>query len=325
MNLFAPPPPPPCTTTARHHSTNELENASLDRGTEIGSMILSYTASMESLHHSHRPSLASITGLQPRRKKPFINPFDPTKVHSELAAHHRRWIHAFPRNAEGQLFQQHHTREAPTSPTRSQKSVESLDSHGTTPRSSQAEQHPFEGTGSGARLSQGEPHPVPTTSDGTPGGLKLSLTTTPSPHLSEGNASATLSVGEGHHRSPSPLTLADASRISGNSSEVSLKKEDSSIPVFRRQRQTSKPVLSSLLQASRGVASSGRRDSKGVENFASVQRTGTDWQSLTEPACLPITCDHFPTNSELSHDFVEHLFTFFVNTLDTTASTSQQT
>ena len=45
---------------------------------------------------------------------------------------------------------------------------------------------------------------------------------------------------------------------------------------------------------------------KLAEDFASVRRTGVDWKSLTEPACLPITTDYFPAKSKLVNDYYEH-------------------
>ena len=42
------------------------------------------------------------------KRTKFINPFDPTKVHGELTAFHRRWIHTFPRDKSGLAFQTHH-------------------------------------------------------------------------------------------------------------------------------------------------------------------------------------------------------------------------
>ena len=45
---------------------------------------------------------------------------------------------------------------------------------------------------------------------------------------------------------------------------------------------------------------------KLAEDFASVRRTGVDWKSLTEPACLPITTDYFPTKQKLLNDYYEH-------------------
>ena len=43
-----------------------------------------------------------------RRKKSFINPFDPTKVHNEKNSHLCRWMHTFPRDSSGRAFQTHH-------------------------------------------------------------------------------------------------------------------------------------------------------------------------------------------------------------------------
>ena len=275
---------------------------------DVESMILSYTTSMESFkQQSHRPSITSnLGGLPPpRKKKPLINPFDPKKVHSELTAHHRRWIHAFPRNAEGQMFQQHHMggggaeRDTPPSPARSQRSVESSESHST--RSSQ--------------LDTPTLLPAPTESFVGVGTLKVS----PAHRPLDSNLGNTLSQWEGHYKSPSPMTMSEVGNMSVSSSEVSLKREESNA-LFRRHRQASKPVLSSV-----AASWSAQRDSRdGGENFASVKRTGTDWQSLTEPASLPITCDYFPSNSDLSHDFVEHPFTVVVSTLDSSSSTNQK-
>ena len=45
---------------------------------------------------------------------------------------------------------------------------------------------------------------------------------------------------------------------------------------------------------------------KLAEDFASIRRTGVDWKSLTEPACLPITTDYFPTKQKLLNDYYEH-------------------
>ncbi len=44
---------------------------------------------------------------------------------------------------------------------------------------------------------------------------------------------------------------------------------------------------------------------KEVEDFTSVRRTGVDWKSLTEPACLPITVDFFPSKTKLEQEYYE--------------------
>ena len=46
--------------------------------------------------------------LVTKKKVKFINPFDPLKVHGELTAYHRRWVHTFPRDKFGLAFQTHH-------------------------------------------------------------------------------------------------------------------------------------------------------------------------------------------------------------------------
>ena len=43
------------------------------------------------------------------KRTKFINPFDPSKVHGELTAYYRRWVHTFPRDKSGLAFQAHHT------------------------------------------------------------------------------------------------------------------------------------------------------------------------------------------------------------------------
>ena len=47
-------------------------------------------------------------------------------------------------------------------------------------------------------------------------------------------------------------------------------------------------------------------DTELAEDFASVRRTGVDWKSLTEPACLSITTDYFPPKPKLVNDYYEH-------------------
>jgi hypothetical protein len=43
-----------------------------------------------------------------KRKKTFINPFDPKKIHVELNSNYCRWMHTFPCDANGKVFQTHH-------------------------------------------------------------------------------------------------------------------------------------------------------------------------------------------------------------------------
>ena len=60
------------------------------------------------------------------------------------------------------------------------------------------------------------------------------------------------------------------------------------------------------------------RDSVSVqpnngEEFALVRRKGTDWTSLTEPSCLPITTDFFPNQTSLNRDYAENPTSLLVN------------
>ena len=81
----------------------------------IGDGSLPATGSVESLQHlapprqPPRPKVDSpaVAGII-KRKRTFINPFDPSKMHTDLTAYHRRWMHTFPRNKEGLAFQVHH-------------------------------------------------------------------------------------------------------------------------------------------------------------------------------------------------------------------------
>ena len=51
-----------------------------------------------------------------------------------------------------------------------------------------------------------------------------------------------------------------------------------------------------------------------VEDFASVRRTGLDWKSLTQPACLPITTDFFPSQATMNRDYFENPTKLVVST-----------
>ena len=43
-----------------------------------------------------------------QRRKPIVNPFVLQKIHQNVTANQRKWMHVFPRNREGHAFQQHH-------------------------------------------------------------------------------------------------------------------------------------------------------------------------------------------------------------------------
>jgi len=47
---------------------------------------------------------------------------------------------------------------------------------------------------------------------------------------------------------------------------------------------------------------------EGAE-FSSMTKTGVDWRSLITPALLPITTDYYPSDKELSKDYVDTVYT----------------
>ena len=169
---------------ARHYSDNYEDETFEDSIFRVGSAEMISTSLL-----SGRPHFKP-TGR--RRRKAFINPFDPSKSHVEANSHHCRWMHTFPRDCQGRAFQTHHM-----------KGLEKLDEDSELKTKGQAGTSPS------------------------------SLSNTPT--------SDVLS-----------LSLGDAS------------------------------------------------DRIVVENFASVRRSGMDWTSLTEPACLPLTTDYFPDNHTLN-------------------------
>lgn len=62
--------------------------------------------------------------------------------------------------------------------------------------------------------------------------------------------------------------------------------------------------------------------SKDVEDFTSVRRTGVDWSSLIEPACLPVTVDYFPSKMKLEQDYYESPSKLVVSSFGSDVSSS---
>ena len=185
------------TTGARHHSDNYEDEIFDDGLVRVGS------AEMVGSFISSRQPFKSPVG---RRKKAFINPFDPTKSHVEVSSHLCRWMHTFPRDTRGRAFQNHHVKE-----------LEKLDEN---------------------------------------------------TELKTKNGSSTSSLS-----------------LSNNIPTESLGAPDN-------------------IQAST------------VESFASIRRSGMDWTSLTEPACLPLTTDYYPDNYAISRDYVVYNSSLVVSSDD---------
>ena len=294
------------------------------------------------------------TPLGPHRRGFFINPFDSSKMHTEITAYHRRWMHTFPRNREGFLFQIHHAileelaetsslgSQTPSSMSR-QSSVSSIhmavgaeegtisqlrrrmhrgsmslderdrdasrNSEATPPSRGSGERLKDGGRGSGERLKDGGRgsgerlrdggHTTATTSTAYYGGSRQEDSVR---NLDKETAS--LDVRNRDSRSHSgeklPVQSLDVNALKA------LKQGGS--PKSSQHHTVGDGVNGGNVKAKQAVAP----DKKPVdlrklaEDFASVRRTGVDWKSLTEPACLPITTDYFPPKPKLVNDYYEH-------------------
>ena len=101
----------------RHHSDNYDQRSIMESHPTLPSTLSSSIteapptttgrARVSSAEDTPKNSQAATNGI-PRKKKSFINPFDPSKVHMEDSSHQHRWMHAFPRDSLGQAFQTHH-------------------------------------------------------------------------------------------------------------------------------------------------------------------------------------------------------------------------
>ena len=69
-------------------------------------IITSTISNMEFGHSTYYSPQQSRRGAQ--RRRPIVNPFTPQKVHQDVTANKRKWMHVFPRNKEGHAFQPHH-------------------------------------------------------------------------------------------------------------------------------------------------------------------------------------------------------------------------
>ena len=267
------------------------------------------TGSAESAHGLVSPrggglrSRGTDTLLGTRRRGIFINPFDSSKTHTEITAYHRRWMHTFPRNREGFAFQIHHAileelaetsslgSQTPSSMRSRQSSVSSL--------------HMTTGADEGAisrRRKHGstslDDHDTSKNNELTPGGLSHSSG-------SRQEESGKDSPKEG---------VQDVGTVRGTHSHAggTFQSLDSNTLKFVKPSGSSHQIENTTRGAVRlkhPLTSAAKRTldtRKLAEDFASVRRTGVDWKSLTEPACLPVTTDYFPPKSKLINDYYEH-------------------
>lgn len=214
------------------------------------------------------------------------------QVHTELTANYRRWMHTFPRSADGSAFQVHHA------PVPKQERGVSLIKHGASlsePGSSVSRQRASLSK-HGASLSE---HRVSLSKHGA--------------SLSESGSSvnrqrASLSAGKLPDSADTPHKSL-SSTPGGRSLPSSSFHKSGSDSGQRKQQQT----LFFTVPSRRKFEVC----PKVCEDFANVRRTGVDWKSLTEPACLPVTTDFFPSEDVLSRDYFEYPSKIVVSNIDT--------
>ena len=68
------------------------------------------TDAISNMEFGHHVSYYSPQHLRQsaQRRRPIVNPFIPQKVHQNVTANKRKWMHVFPRDREGHAFQPHH-------------------------------------------------------------------------------------------------------------------------------------------------------------------------------------------------------------------------
>ena len=211
-----------------------------------------------------------------RKQMTLINPFDPSKVHAEITAYHRRWMHAFPRNKEGYAFQGHHAT--------IQEDQEEEKEEGFT----QTGQGSSGGDGRVMR-SKDEREELEDDSGSSGGGYPY-----PSDSLLRSPMNSRYSLKPRSSISNSSMGMRHKSKTKFSTESFGFQQKSSSLFSFSRQPLEVTPRV--------------------LEDFASVRRTGLDWKSLTQPACLPITTDFFPSQAIMNRDYFENPTKLVVST-----------
>lgn len=258
-----------------------------------------------------------------KRRGFFINPFDPSKMHTEITAYHRRWMHTFPRNRDGFLFQIHHAILEELAETSSLGS--SMSRH-----SSVSSVHLTVGGEEGmfgrrrryGSMSLDERDALRSgdmSLSGGGGGPRDSSHSGGSSRL--GTDSGKNSFRDQILHLPGDSRSSSGDKIPGldvNSTLNSTKASVSPKPHPLHMTDSAKPhpshpiggsdINSEAVKLNQQIvmAKKAADARKLAEDFASVRRTGVDWKSLTEPACLPITTDYFPLKTKLANDYYEH-------------------
>lgn len=257
------------------------------------------------------------------KRTKFINPFDPTKVHGELTAFHRRWIHTFPRDRSGLAFQTHH------SILRDELEGEGdFDSLSTLSPS---------GGNLSFRSSTVGSYKGHSWSDDQEFRTLQQVASGRSHRTSMSSSFGDTLVGSVGSRGESAKVTVDAPSKLEIKKEKSLHSDspknlkfDSDSPILEPKPDDTSTESHSHKSARakatppRGMPAAPWRkmlahhnmsnpSTKAVEDFTSIRRTGVDWKSLTEPACLPVSVDFFPSKAKLEMDYYESPSKLVVN------------
>lgn len=230
------------------------------------------------------------------KRAKFINPFDPTKVHGELTAFHRRWIHTFPCRKSGLAFQIHH-------------SSFRCDEEGEGEELDTLSNLSFPGNLSRRSSTVGSfgGHHPPTSEPRKGEEFRSLRQAWGRGHAASGGSGETVALSESGVR-------GEGAKVVGvDVTKTPVAKTDKFHSHSGSKRNPSSGSKSSLVRTTPPSTLNGDSigmkhhmsdpGSKVVEDFTSIRRTGVDWQSLTEPACLPITVDFFPSKEKLEQDY----------------------
>lgn len=269
------------------------------------------------------------------KKTKFINPFDPLKVHGELAAYHRRWVHAFPRDKYGLAFQAHHAIPLEEEEPEEEQDGEELSASESTfspgrnasTSSFNAESYIYiDGKGSPVSegqvfrgLSQGRRRSRFISGSSSVGEMVLPVSTGSGSVGSHDEQCSSNNLGGSYKADTTSSTHYQHPR----SMHVQSAKWDDygtgpeSVSTSRKAVHPTRPVWYTRRRKS-GLTERRMSDASGrlVEDFTSVQRTGVDWKSLTDPACLPVTVDFFPSDSKLDQDYYQSPSKLVVSSYD---------
>lgn len=232
------------------------------------------------------------------KRAKFINPFDPTKVHGELAAFHRRWIHTFPCRKSGLAFQTHHS--SFKSDNEEEEELDSL-SNLSFPGSLSLRSSTVGSFGGHPPMSESREEfrslrQVGGRSHATSGGSSETVALSGSEESGVRGKGAKVVGGD-----TAKTLVGKMEKFHSHSGSKSNPKSGSKSSLVRATPPTlNRSLTHDSIGTNRRMSDT---SSKVVEDFTSIRRTGVDWQSLTEPACLPVTVDFFPSKEKLEQDY----------------------